>query len=232
VAVSSNEPGPGSTREAPDLLEAVPLKGLRGIIAQRMLESLHTMAQLTFHREIDVRELVRLRDSINTQNQGGVTYNDMVLFAVAQLLPEHPILNATIDDDTVFRWKSINLGIAVALEDGLMVPVIRNAHSGDLNYLMSESRRLGSLARARTIRSHELLGSTFTVTNLGAYGVDAFTPIINPPEVAILGVGRIREEKKMTLSLTVDHRAVDGLPAARFLSGIAEALEHPETLRF
>jgi pyruvate dehydrogenase E2 component (dihydrolipoamide acetyltransferase) len=159
-----------------------------------------------------------------------VTYNDLVLLAVARVLPDHPALNATIDGATISRWASVNLGVAVALDEGLIVPVIRECQSSDLARMIQERQRLTGEARAGTIRSRDLLGSTFTVTNLGAYGVDSFTPIINPPEVAILGVGRVRDET-MTLSLTVDHRAVDGVPAARFLAGLAEAFEEPDTLQ-
>jgi pyruvate dehydrogenase E2 component (dihydrolipoamide acetyltransferase) len=215
-------------REGPVLREAIPIQGMRAIIAHRMHQSLRDMAQLTFHRSLDASNLVRFREDLGRSETA--TYNDLVLYAVAQVLPAHPVLNATVEGDVISRWSSVNMGLAVALDDGLVVPVIRDADRLSLVELAEERGRLVELAHSGGLRSRHLLGATFTVTNLGQFGVDAFTPIVNPPEVAILGVGRLRPDALLTLSLTVDHRVVDGVPAARFLGDVSRVLEDPTSL--
>lgn len=215
----------------PVLGEAVPLRGMRGTIAKRMHHSLQSMAQLTLHREADARGLVRFRDDMKTSpHYAQLSYNDVILLAVARMLPQHPALNATLQDELISRWQSVNLGVAVSLDDGLIVPVIRECQERSLLEIMAEARRLSERAREGTLVPQEVFGATFTVTNLGAFGVDGFTPIVNPPEVAILGVGRVRDASALTLSLTIDHRAVDGVPGTRFLADVAEALADPTSL--
>jgi pyruvate dehydrogenase E2 component (dihydrolipoamide acetyltransferase) len=206
------------------LAEAVPVKGIRALIARRMGDSLREMAQLTLHREVDTGQLTSLRETSDLDERPSI--NTLLLSAVARVLPQHPAVNATLQDDTIFRWKSVHLGMAVALDDGLVVPVIRNANQLSLAELQAQAARLASAAREGKLTMPDIEGATFTVTNLGAFGVDAFTPIIDPPQVAILGVGRIRKGA-MTLSLTIDHRALDGAPGARFLADLAAALESP-----
>jgi pyruvate dehydrogenase E2 component (dihydrolipoamide acetyltransferase) len=164
-----------------------------------------------------------------------LTYTDLLAEVVARLLPEHPLLNSTLTEQGIVVADAVHLGIAVALEDGLIVPVIRDAGTRPLGELARERAELAAKAQAGTLSLDEIEGGTFTISNLGAFGADAFTPIVNPPQCAILGVGRIidrptvvdgRVEVRPTtwLSLTFDHRIVDGAPAARFLDALAERL--------
>lgn len=154
---------------------------------------------------------------------------------------QHPYLNATVSDDRVEQFSAVHLGVAVDTDAGLLVPVIRDADKKGLAGLQAEITASADKARSGTASASELSGATFTVTNLGAYGVEFFTPIINPPEVAILGVGRMDDKvvfrenslsviHRIPLSLTFDHRATDGAPAARFLTTVADYLAHPERL--
>jgi len=167
-----------------------------------------------------------------------LTYTDLVVKATAQALIEHPRMNAWIEGEHIRLVQAVHIGVAVALDDGLIVPVVRDVDRKSLREIALEAQRLAMRARGGTLERDEVTGSTFSVTNLGMYGIDAFTPIINPPEIAILGVGRITEKlvriqqgaewrHVMTLSLTFDHRAVDGAPAAAFLQSIGKELENP-----
>jgi pyruvate dehydrogenase E2 component (dihydrolipoamide acetyltransferase) len=235
--------GPGGRITEADVRARIasvrPLTGTRAVIARRMLASVQNSAQYTLIRTVDVTELADRHD--HAILPAGVTYTDAVARAVALTLAAHPDLNARITGEEVRVAATIDLGIGIDTEDGLIVGVLRNA--GDLALADLSARRKALTERVRTGRATvtELQGSTFTISNLGRLGVDAFTPIINPPEVAILGVGRITDtpapsatgltwRKSMTLSLTVDHRAVDGAPAARFLAGVADRLQAPAAL--
>jgi pyruvate dehydrogenase E2 component (dihydrolipoamide acetyltransferase) len=225
------EQGPGAS--------VLPLAGTRGVIARRMLASLQGSAQYTLIRAVDVTALADWHD--RGARPGGVTYADAVARAVVLSLAEHPNLNAHITGEQVRIASAIDLGIGIDTDDGLVVGVLRNV--GDLGLAELSAMRQAITGRVRAGRAGvaELQGSTFTISNLGSLGIDAFTPIINPPEVAILGVGRILDQpapaaggitwrKSMTLSLTVDHRAVDGAPAARFLAAVAGRLQAPDSL--
>lgn len=209
---------------AGELLEAVRLDGLRGVIARGMTESLRRMAQFTLHRQVEAAPLLRFHKELAGKCKPSI--NDLVLAATAKALAQHPALNATLEGETIFRWRPVHLGMAVAVEAGLVVPVIRSAQELSLASLTQQTTRLIRLARNGGLAMADLQDGTFTVTNLGSLGVDAFTPIINPPQVAILGVGRIAHGV-MTLSLTIDHRALDGAPAGRFLQDLADCLENP-----
>jgi pyruvate dehydrogenase E2 component (dihydrolipoamide acetyltransferase) len=220
--VTGSEPASG---RAAEILEQVRLEGMRGVIARRMTESLREAAQLTLHREIDAKHLAQFRVSANPRP----SINDLVLASVARVLRQHPEVNATLENDTISRWRCVHVGTAVAVPGGLVVPVIRNADALPLPALCSEVERLHNLARTGNLTIAEMQGATFTVSNLGAFGIDSFTPIINPPQVAILGVGRIHRGH-MTLSLTIDHRALDGVPGARFLADLARTLEDLDSL--
>jgi pyruvate dehydrogenase E2 component (dihydrolipoamide acetyltransferase) len=210
-----------------ELHEQIPLDGMRGLIARRLTESLREMAQLTLHHEIDAAPIIEFRRaSVDSQH----SINDVVLTAVAHTLAHHPAVNATLENDIILRWRSVNLGTAVAVDAGLVVPVIKNADKLSLKQLGVEAERLTTLARSGGLSIADMQNGTFTVSNLGAFGIDGFTPIINPPQVAILGVGRIRREAAMTLSLTIDHRALDGVPGARFLQDLTQLLENPGDL--
>lgn len=217
-----------------------PLSPMRRAIARRMMESLHTAAQLTMTMQADVTSLVEAREQWKPAL--AVTYTDLIVRAVALALRQHAQIAVRWAEDAIEHLSEIHIGVAVALEDGLVVPIVRNADRLSLNELSVEIRRLSEQARNGQLTEAEMSGGVFTVTNLGMYGVDVFTPILNPPESAILGVGRIYEQlvrsaqgifwrQMMTLSLTVDHRIIDGAPAAAFLQSICRLLEEPFALK-
>jgi pyruvate dehydrogenase E2 component (dihydrolipoyllysine-residue acetyltransferase) len=216
----TDTPHPGGFTQE-DLLDRVRLEGMRKAIARNMTESLREMAQLTLHRMVDTAMLTQFRTHARDLQP---SINHLVLACVARVLTKHPSVNATLENDTISRWRCVHLGMAVAVSEGLFVPVVRNADTLSLEALGGETTRLLKLAREGRLTIADMQGATFTVSNLGGLGVDAFTPIINPPQVAILGVGRIFGGS-MTLSLTIDHRALDGAPAAEFLRDLAEMLE-------
>jgi pyruvate dehydrogenase E2 component (dihydrolipoamide acetyltransferase) len=209
-----------------------------------MAESAHTAAPVTLTTEADATELVRLREQARSDAGGAVpvpSYNDLLVRIVAVALGEHPDLNAAWSDGGVVRHEAVHVGLAVETERGLLVPVVRDADRRGVHEIARESARLIERARDGTIGPDELTGGTFTITNLGQYEIDAFTPIVNLPECAILGVGRIASKavvldeatgavgarKMVALSLTFDHRVVDGAPAARFLQRIKHFVERP-----
>lgn len=225
-----------------EVLERVPLKGVRAIIAERMAASVHTTARVTLVMEADATHFVDMRERLKAKvsEEWGFApgYNDLLAKVVAAALRKFPYMNARLTSDAIEYLAPVNLGIAVDTERGLLVPVIRNADRKTLHELGSEFRQLVERARAGRSLPDDLTGGTFTITNLGMYDVDAFTPVINLPEVAILGVGRIapkvvaRDNQMLirqmwTLSLVFDHRLVDGAPAARFLQYIKNMIEEP-----
>jgi pyruvate dehydrogenase E2 component (dihydrolipoamide acetyltransferase) len=224
--------------------EVVPFTGMRRTIAQRMHESLQSMAQLTVTTQADVTEAVRLRERLVEEwHTEGIrpTYTDFVLRAVATTLPEHPRVNATLEGDNIRLFSEANVGLAVSLDEGLIVPVIHGADRLSLKEIARRSAELAEKARAGTLTVDEVSGGTFTVTSLGPYGVDTFTPVVNPPQAAILGVGRIKEvagfegdqvvrRQAVDLSLSFDHRLLDGAPAAEFLGRVRQLLEEPHLL--
>ncbi len=232
---------------AGDVLESVPLKGIRGIIARRMAESVQTTARVTLITEVDATEFVALRERLKAKfsAEWGFTpgYNDLLAVIVANALGKFPYMNARLSagGEAIEYLSAINLGLAVDTERGLLVTVIRNADTKGLAQLGAEFRTLVERARVGKSLPNDLTGGTFTISNLGMYRVDAFTPVINLPEVAILGVGRITPKpavkgeamvvrKMMTLSLVFDHRLTDGAPAAHFLDYICELIEEPYLL--
>lgn len=226
-------------RRAPPALQAIPFVGMRQAISQHMTESLQSMAQVTLLTESDVTEMARTREQL--KQRFDLTYTDIIIKTVAVALKEHPRLNAALAGEEIQLLPEIHIGMAVALEEGLIVPVMREADKKTLQQIAKETKRLAEGARAGTLSVDEVTGSTFTITNLGMYEVDGFTPIINPPEAAILGVGRIVEKPAvyrgeiakramMTLSLTFDHRLVDGAPAAAFLRRVKDLLETPSLI--
>jgi pyruvate dehydrogenase E2 component (dihydrolipoamide acetyltransferase) len=215
------------------------LSPTRKIIARRMTESLQNTAQLTLVTEADVTELVATREDL--KKEFAVTYTDLIVQAVARALAKHPMLNARLVGDELQTFQDCNVGIAVARDAGLIVPVLRGVNKKSLREISDESKALAERARSNALTEQDLSGGTFTVTNLGMFGIDAFTPILNPPEVAILGVGRIVErttrkskrggvvwKQMLTLCLTIDHRAVDGAPGAAFLQTLCQELQTPK----
>lgn len=224
--------------------DRIPLRGMRKVIAERMHASLQDMAQLTMGMTVVMDEAVKLRSQLADEwGPQGIrpSYTDLVIKAVAKALTQYPRLNATVGDDAIELVGKIDLGMAVALVDGLVVPVIRGADRLGLREIARESNRLANAAREGRLGIDEMAGSTFSITALGMNGVDFFTPIVNPPNVAILGVGRIHDgvawdgdrplkRQEMTLSLTIDHRAIDGVPGADFLGAVRDLLEAPYRL--
>jgi pyruvate dehydrogenase E2 component (dihydrolipoamide acetyltransferase) len=251
---AASAPGTGATTSAavlpagpalPPALQQpssiVRLSGIRGTIARRMRESLSQMAQLTLFMDADFDAVVA--DRARRAEQGSApSFTDYVIAAAARALLQHPIANSQITDDGVALLPVVHVGMAVALDAGLIVPVITHTASHDLTSLSAETRRLAAAARAGSLTLPELEGGTFSVSALGMFGVDGFTPVINPPNTCILGVGRLRDDlvlqddgslaatKRLTLSLTWDHRAFDGAPAAAFCATIVALLNDPETL--
>ena len=231
-------PSPDGAPSQPDG-QTVRLEGIRGAIASRMLQSLQTMAQVTLTTEAVVTEAMTLRRGLSRhQAEGRISPLHLVIKAAAEALKRHPRLNALQQEDHAVLVEEINIGLAVALEEGLVTPVIRLASDKPLGQLAAEGRDLAARTREGRLRPEEATGGTFTITNLGPNGIDAFTPIINPPQVAILGVGRVVEKPviddgqivkgaTMYLSLTFDHRIVDGAPAAEFLQTVKGLLEDP-----
>jgi pyruvate dehydrogenase E2 component (dihydrolipoamide acetyltransferase) len=211
---------------------------VRRAIAHHMLLSLQETAPVTLTTKSQAGGLVRLRDELRDEGRVVPTYTDLIVKLTAHALEEHPLLNAQWRDDGLFLPQSINIGIAVDTEVGLMVPVIRDVPTLALDELAVRAKELIELARTRRLATEHMQGGTFTVSNLGTYGIDAFTPIIHLPQCAILGVGRLVHEPvvrgeqicvwpMITLSLTFDHRIVDGATAARFLQRVSELLEEP-----
>lgn len=228
---------PAPVALAPGQVREVKVTGIRKLISDRMLASLQTTAQLTMHTAADARSLQSMRkkfkDSPEPMGLRAVTINDMVLYAVARVLTRFPEMNALFVGDTLRQHSSVHLGFAVDTPRGLMVPVIRDAHARSLRETAAEAARLIAGCRDGGIRPEEMAGGTFTVTNLGTFGVHGFTPVLNAPQVGILGVGAIVPGPvqdpdgaisfipQIGLSLTINHQVVDGAPGARFLQALA-----------
>lgn len=210
----------------------------RQTIAQRMVHSLRSTAPVTLTTTADATNLAALREQFKAIDGTAPSFTDLFVKLTALALMKHPDLNARWQDDRVVASPDVHVGVAVDTEGGLLVPVIRSVPALGVRQLAAESKRLIEKARARKLTADEMQGGTFTVTNLGAFGIDAFTPIINWPECAILGIGRIQKtpvvrdgqivaRDVVTLSLTFDHRIADGAPAARFLAALVKGVENP-----
>jgi len=225
--------------------QRIPLKGIRAIIAKKMAYSSSTIPHIYESVSVDMSEIVRMRDRINPiiQEKTGVkvSYTAIIALAVAKLLPEHAFLNSSLSNDDIILWQDVNIGIATSLEDYLIVPVIKNAQSKNLEGIVIELNRLVDAARNKKLEPSEMSGSTFTITNLGMFGIESFTAIINPPETAILAVGKMLDSPsaingevkivpKIFLTLAVDHRVLDGAQAAKFLMNLKTILENPYLL--
>jgi len=223
----------------------LPLSGMRRTIAERMVRSQQTVAEVTVNAEVDMGEVGKLREQVSAEWLKAygfkVTYTEVIVKAVAKALKEHPRLNASLTETGLVEHPEIHLGVAVSLDEGLIVPVVHNADTKALLAISREVKDVSERARKNQLTREDLIGATFTVTNLGTLGVETFTPIINWPECAILGVGRIAERAvvrdgqivarpTMWLSLTFDHRIVDGAPAAKFLARVQQLLQSPYLL--
>jgi pyruvate dehydrogenase E2 component (dihydrolipoyllysine-residue acetyltransferase) len=244
AAAVERTPSPATPALLPATQEptsVVRMTGIRGTIARRMHESLAQMAQLTLFMDADLDAVVADRESRKGAGPAP-SYTDYIIAAAARALREHPLVNSQITDEGVALLPAVHVGMAVALDNGLIVPVIRDTTSLDLTELSVETSRLAEAARSGSLELPDLEGGTFSVSTLGMFGVDGFTPVINPPNTAILGVGRLRDEvavgkkgkvfttKRLTLSLTWDHRAFDGAPAAAFCQTIVALLGRPGAL--
>ncbi len=238
-AVSEVAATPASTSDQDDILQVIPLKGTRKIIATRMLQSIQSTAQLPLNASADARALLayrkRLKASLPALGVQDVTINDLILFVVSRALLQYPDLNAWFSGDSITQYRPVHLGFAVDTPRGLIVPVIRSAQALSLKQIALESKRLATACQEGTVKPDELNGGTFTVTNLGNLGIESFTPVINIPQVAILGVGNVNlkpvEEDgeigfvpHLGLSLTINHQVVDGAPGARFLQALSKQL--------
>ena len=222
--------------------QSIPFTGMRKLIADNMHASLQNAAQLTTFTEVDVTGMVDLRDILLEKYKNDetvkISYNDIIIMATARTLKEFPMMNSALLGDEILLHDRVNIGMAVALPDGLIVPKIRDADKKSLLEIARESRELAKKAREGTLTVEEVTDGTFTISNVSMLDMDGFTPILNPPESGILGVGRVKEKpavhkgeiairSMMTLSLTFDHRVVDGAPAMQFLRTLAKYLEHP-----
>ena len=223
--------------------DMVPVKGMRKTIAQRMHQSLQESAQLTMDMAAVMDDAVKLREQLIREWDGAArpTFTDLVIKAAAKALQKHPLMNSQFGGTGIQLLNEIHVGIAVALPEGLVVPVVRHADQLSLKEIAIESARLATSARNGTLGLDDYAGGTFTISALGMFGVDSFTPIINQPQSGILGVNRILDgvawegetpirQKQMNLSLTWDHRVLDGAPAAEFLQTVVEYLSEPYRL--
>ena len=219
----------------------VPISHIRQVIAKRLLESHLKTAPVSYMRENDATNLVDFRNKVLADLSSGEirpTFTDFFIFIICKALQQHPLLNATFENGKLSQHANVNLALAVDTDRGLIVPVLRNAEKLTIRQIAKFRKPLVEKAIKGSLSPDELTGGTFTLTNLGTLGVDFFTPIINPPQVAILGIGRIRElavwkdssvyrQSVMGLSLTCDHQVIDGAPAARFLDTVCQLIEKP-----
>lgn len=236
ATVKTFPPPAASARAAEGI---VPITGVRKIIFERMSASAREIARVTLTTDADATRLVELRQELNAhQSEMKFSFTDLLAFLAARAASKHPYINATLHDDGVHQHRVVHLGIATDTERGLVVPVVRDAQQKGLGEIYAELRRLGEAARTAKLTPDELRGGTFTLTNLGQYEIDVFTPIVNQPETAILGIGRIAQKPAayagqlalrwmVALSLSFDHRIVDGAPAARFLQQVKWYVETP-----
>jgi pyruvate dehydrogenase E2 component (dihydrolipoamide acetyltransferase) len=239
AAPQAPSPAVAAVAEDPDV-ERVPLSRIRKVTARRLTESMQTTPHFYLTRIVDVGALLAFRKTLNEAlSPAKVSVNDLIVKACATALRANPVLNVSFTEDSLLVHKRVNVGVAVALDDGLVVPVIRDADRKSVSQIGAETREMAGRAREQRLTPQEMSGGTFTVSNLGMFGVDSFTAVINPPEAAILAVGGTRKDvvvgddgefvarDRLTLTLSVDHRACDGATGAKFLGELAELLENP-----
>jgi len=222
----------------------IPYTGMRKIIGDRLSQSKFTAPHIYFTTSVDMSEVIRLLKRFSQDTEKRISINDFLVIVVARVLAEQPNINCSLVGEEIVYHKDINIGVAVAIEEGLIAPVVKNANKKSLPILSEETKKLIKLARERKLMPDDYKGGTFTISNLGMYGVDNFTAIINPPEAAILAVGtikkmpavieeegveKIRIRSFMKITLSVDHRLIDGVMAANFLKKLKYYLEFPES---
>ena len=216
----------------------VKVSQMRKTIARRLSESKYTNPHFYETIDIDMKHAIEARNRLNEISEVKISFNDIIVKACAVALRKHPYVNSSWMDDVIRQHGDVNVAVAVAIEEGLMTPVIKHADKKNLRQISAETRELAGLARERKLQPEQMEGSTFTVSNLGMFGIEEFTAIINPPNVCILAVGTIRDVpvvengeivpgKRMKVTLSSDHRVVDGAKAADFLSTLRELLENP-----
>jgi pyruvate dehydrogenase E2 component (dihydrolipoamide acetyltransferase) len=240
AAASDAVPAPSARASGGAEATLAPLKGVRKIIAERLRASLSSTAQITLHGSTPAARITALRARFKASEPSAglaeVTVGDLVGYAVSRVVPRFPLLNSHLVGTTLRTFERVHLGFAVDTPRGLLVPVIRDADLLSLTALSAEAKRLAAACQGGSVKPDELSGATFTISNLGALGVESFTPVLNAPEVGILGVcavvprpvigpdGAVAVEQRMGLSLTVDHQVIDGAPAARMLKAFADAI--------
>jgi pyruvate dehydrogenase E2 component (dihydrolipoamide acetyltransferase) len=241
--VESAQPGQRAASAAPAAIGTaftdVPLSQMRKVIARRLAQSIGPIPTFYLTAEVDMERAAEARDALVAANPDGkFSFNDVIIRAAAAALRKHPWVNAWWQEDHIRQWQEVHIGVAVAIEDGLITPVIRHADRKSLREISAEVRELAGRARAKKLQPDEYTGATFTISNLGMFGIDDFTAIINPPEVAILAVGRIEPKpvvmdgnvvvrRRMRVTLSCDHRVVDGATGAEFLKTLVGMLENP-----
>lgn len=217
------------------MIRKVKLEGVRKAVAERLSFSARNVVPVTFTMETDASKLVKLKDTEL------VSFNSFAIKAVAKALEKHPMMNSSIEGDEITTYSDINVCVAINTDQGLVAPTIANANRKSLKEINEEVIMLADKAKTNQLKVEDLTGGTFTITNLGAYDIESFAPVINPPQCGILGLGRIAYkpyasgEQISTRPLTVltlvyDHRIIDGLPAAKFLQDVKKNLEDPESL--
>ncbi|MCP2335939.1 dihydrolipoamide acetyltransferase family protein [Actinomadura rupiterrae] len=237
---AASAPKPAAAPQVADEdVERVPLNRFRKVAARRLVESKQNAPHFYLNRDVDAEALVAFRKTLNEAlAPAKVSVNDLIVKASARALREHPQVNTSYTEDALLVHKRVHVGVAVAVPDGLLVPVIKDADRKSVSQIGAETRELAGRARDGKLSPAEMTGGTFSVSNLGMFGVDSFSAVINPPEAAILAVGAVRDEpvvkdgqvvpgKRMAITLSVDHRAADGATAAQFLARLAELLENP-----
>ena len=236
-AKSAPAPATAVAGEFLSAAQEIPITGVRKVVFKNMHLSLSTQAQLTLHTEASAEGMIRLRSRMNAAG-AKVSYNAVLVKVIAQALKQHPLANASVEGDVIKVWRQVHVGVAMDLGKGLIVPKVRNADAKSIREIAADLDRLVEAARAGSLALDDLTLGTFTLTNLGAWDIDDFTPIVNHPESAILGAGRIVEkpvarngmvvvEPRMALSLSFDHRIIDGAPGAAFLKTIKDMIEEP-----
>ena len=228
--------------EFPGASTSEKLKGVRKVVASRMMASLQESAQLTLNTTANAAGILAMRKKVKNSDEAlglnKITLNDLVCFAVSRTLPKYPVFNAHLEDGTLTKFEQVHLGFAADTPRGLLVPVIRSAQALSLKQFSAQAKSLAADAIAGTISPDLLGGGTFTVSNIGSFGIETFTPVINRPQTAILGVGTITPrpvvkadgeigvEQRINLSLTIDHQVIDGADGARFLKDLVVAIEN------
>jgi pyruvate dehydrogenase E2 component (dihydrolipoamide acetyltransferase) len=249
AAAAAPAPMAGARQTGERAAQVVPLTGMRRIIAERMQSSFHDIPHIALTVEVDVTNLEAMRARLNKRaaDQGDrkLSMTALLVYVTAWALKRHPFMNASLAGEEILLWEDVNIGVAVAVDEGLIVPVIRQAHQKSTKEIGAELQKLAAGAQAGKLSLPDVQQGTFTISNLGMFGIQQFRAIINPPESAILAVGKttrkpvvindqdeVAVRPMMTLTLSADHRLLDGVVVARFLADLAQAIEAPDILHY